>query len=257
MKKSIFFFLVILNTVISYAQNRNIELKPYLGISNYSVQDQLFSPLIYSGNNIFVGFEKTKKTAKCLRFFDINYANGKLENNSLNTISHNVGNISIAFLWPVSTNNNFYLGASNNTKIAIRQFSLAKKFGAESYSGDLFSTLNINIAYQFPEKKWGSFFAKFDAPFAGLSFSRKNYDIISNPDLIVINENNISKSVLKSAEIIGISNLKLANLDINYSRNLNAKHKIIIGLISQIYRYERLNSSVISRNLSISAGYSF
>ncbi len=256
MKKNVVLYFLSCIWVFSVNAQKN-ENKVFGGLAQFAIQDQLFSPLIYSGINSKLGFEISKLSEKKHLIFGIFITNGKLTNEPKNTVKQHAGQFSFSYLKPIDAQKKWNLGLGSHTNLAIRQFQLAKKFGAESYSGDLFTTINFNLAYLLPEKKWGKLKILFDSPIAGIAFSRKNFDIVSNPDLIVIDIDNIAGSVIKSAEIIGPKILKMSNLTVNYSKKISPKNTFDISLNSQAYDFTRLNNKVKYQNLNILVGFGF
>ncbi len=236
------------------AQNKEISLKPFLGIGFYKTQDQVFSPLIYQGVSTLVGIEKIKQTDKKLTNLRLFYGKGKLKNDFKSTATHNTGQIYYSFLKPI--NKHFYVGAASQTSIAVRDYSVAKSFGLESLSGDVFSTINLALAHQTAEKKWGKLQTRLEFAVAGVAIARKMYTIVSNPDLIVL-EAKSWKTVLNSAEIISFSQLRKVDFTLNYTKNISKKQSIGLDLGMGFYRYERLDATVFSQNTTISAGYIF
>ena len=253
-QNSLTIFLLVIG-INATAQTKEISLKPFLGIGFYKTQDQVISPLIYQGTSTLVGMEKIKQTDRKLTNLRLFYGGGKLKNDFKNTAKHYTGQIYYALMKPI--NKHFYVGAASQTLIAVRDYSVAKSFGLESLSGDIFSTLNLALAHQTEEKKkWGKIQTKVEFAVAGVAIARKMYTIVSNPDLIVL-ESKPRKTVLNSAEIISISKLKKVDFSLNYIKSIGKKQAIGLDVGMGIYRYERLNAAVISQNTTISAGYLF
>ncbi len=250
--KNIFFAFLLIASTNANAQNREFSLKPFLGIGIYKTQDQVISPLIYRGTSTLIGIEQIKQTAKTLSNFKIMYGTGKLKNDFKNTATNHTGEIYFSLMKPIAKH--FFVGGASQTFVAVRDYSVAKAFGLESLSGDIFSTVKLAFAHQTEKKKWGKIQTKIEFAMIGVAISRKMYNIVSNPDLIVLDEK-VWKTVLKSAEVMSVSQLKKADFNLKYTKNISARQSIGLDLGMSFYRYERLNAATISQNSSATLGY--
>lgn len=254
--KKLFSFWILLLNFTAFAQQKIPDAKNLafnIGLKNLSFRDGVFSPLLYTGYGLETTLKYQKDGLNKNTGFGVNFGNQQLKNEFSNSASAFNIQLGYHYLRTLKTNRHWQLGGIWATKAAIRTFKVP--FGGESMSGDIFSMFNIASCYQTKSHDLGQLSVLFSIPVLGIAFARKNYNLSTNPALIVVD--NIPLDVLKTAELISFPQLKAISINTEYQYPVGKKINFLVNIALNLYDYKRLYTNTKSVDASLALGLNF
>ncbi|MCF6271412.1 MAG: hypothetical protein L3J41_17000 [Melioribacteraceae bacterium] len=261
----LFFSLLLFRGNLAQTTKRqNNEVGISIGLTSYSVKDQLASPLNYSGIYIPFGFSYFYKSLLNYHRFSLGYnSQTKLKSRISSSAAHiaefSYANLQYEYARHITGffNNKLrlYLGGKWNNNFTVREYSFSKYNGEAS--GEVFSSIGLLLLsnYEYSDETN----MQISLSFPLLSYIvRSPYSLKDEPILEAIIGDSPFTSVAKLGSFHSLNNLKMFNTSLVLIQSLSSSFNVRFGWeLSYFWFREPKSINSVAINYDVSILYRF
>jgi hypothetical protein len=249
MNRLVTFTSLICCCINCYAQDLSAlrYFKIGLGINHISLQDQVFSPLVYRGAGALFDFSfynhKTKRTHHLNTRVSFQELTPKLNQQGSGRVENTNIYLNYEYLRSFSTNRNHHIGIGLYNFVSYRTFNFLVE---DDISLDLFSSLNLVYAYSLSVKEQHNIRVSASLPFIAYVVGRMRVPNDFSEEVfqsIIEDPNNTpTGEILSSGDFLAVNKFFDVRLTLDYQYDLSNKIRLGFTYFFQHYTYPKFET---------------